>query len=429
MMPETALRGRRESATVKGMTITLTMDDKQLQSITQAERFIAGAAAVDFRGASAKEKYAWTEATLIRFRYARLRKKERGVVKRLIMTTTRYSDVQVKRLIGQYLGTGRVLLSAKKKHRFATVYTTDDVALLAKTDNAHARLSGPATKRILEREHVIFRKSEYARLSRISVSHLYNLRGKRQYVSHAATYTKTQATAVPIGERRKPRPEGRPGYIRVDSVHQGDRDKEKGVYHVNLVDEVLQWELVVCVEGISEEFLLPALETVLASFPFRILNFHSDNGSEYVNRVVSRLLNKLMIEQTKSRSRRTNDNALVETKNGSVIRKHMGYRHIPKRYAALINEFYRSCFNEYLNFHRPCGFATTIVNAQGKETKAYDSYRTPYEKLRSLPDAEQYLVPGTTFEKLDAIARRMSDTEYAILMQKQKAELLKNLSR
>lgn len=414
---------------VRGMTITLTMDSAQITNVKQVAEFTQGAAAVEFCGISRREKYAWVEHTLIRFRYARCRKKDRSALKRFIEKTTGYSDVQTKRLIGQYLATGKVLLSAKKKHRFPVIYTTDDVGLLARTDNAHQRLAGPATKQILVRAYNVFGKPEYLRLSRISVSHLYNLRGRRQYVSHATTYTKTPTTSVPIGERRQPNPQGQPGYIRVDSVHQGDRDKEKGVYHINLVDEVLQWEIVVCVEGISEHFLLPALEAALASFPFRILNFHSDNGSEYINRIVARLLQKLLIDQTKSRSRRTNDNALVETKNGSVIRKHMGYRYIPKRYAKVINGFYAACFNEYLNYHRPCGYATAIVDAKGKEKKVYETYLTPYERFRSLHDAAAYLKPSITFTELDLIAYRLSDTDYAIMMQRQKAELFKNLTR
>lgn len=414
---------------VGGMTITLTMDDTLLSSISKVEQFVEGAAVVEFCGTSRKEKYAWIGGILMRFRYRRCRKKDRSKIKNLIMTTMGYSDIQTKRLIGQYLKTGRVLLSSKKKHRFASIYTTDDVALLAKTDNAHNRLAGPATKRIFEREWQMFGKKDYERLSRISVSHLYNLRERRQYLSHATTYVKTNAVATPVGERRKPAPVGRPGFIRVDSVHQGDLDKKKGVYHINLVDEVLQWEIVCCVEGISEQFLEPALKDALALFPFRILNFHSDNGSEYINYTVARLLGKLLIEQTKSRARQTNDNALAETKNGSVIRKNTGYRYIPKRHAHAINVFYRTYFNEYLNFHRPCGFATTTIDAKGKEKKKYDVYQTPYERFRSLPNAEQYLVPGTTFAELDAAAHRMSDTDYAIMMQKQKAELFKNLSR
>jgi hypothetical protein len=393
------------------------------------EQFLAGVAPVDFRSVKREEKYAWIEQTLVRLQYHHRRRKEKAVIREFVVKMTGYSDIQAKRLIGQYLGHKTVRLSTKRKHKFKTIYTADDVALLAKVDDAHLRLAGPATKRILEREFSVFGKTEFERLANISVSHLYNLRGRRQYLSASTTFTKTQATKVSIGIRKKPETNGEPGHVRVDSVHQGDKDKEKGVYHVNLVDEVTQWEIVVCVEAISEHFLLPALEVAMAQFPFRIVGFHSDNGSEYINRRVAELLEKLLIEQTKSRSRRTNDNALIETKNGSVIRKHMGYAHIPKGNARDIEEFYRAWFNEYLAYHRPCGFATTTTNQKGKEQKAYDTYLTPYAKLRSLPDAEQYLKPKVTFEALEKIATKMSDTDYAILMQKEKAELFKKISR
>lgn len=107
-------------------------------------------------------------------------------------------------------------------------------------------------------------------------------------------------------------------------MHQGDFDLEKGVYHINLVDEVTQIEYVGCVKVISEYFLLPLLEELLKTFPFRIFGFHSDNGSEYINYQVSKMLQKMLVEQTKSRSRRTNDNALVEGKNGAIVRKYLG---------------------------------------------------------------------------------------------------------
>jgi hypothetical protein len=258
---------------------------------------------------------------------------------------------------------------------------------------------------------------------------LYNLRGRRQYISHATTFKKTNPTPTPIGERRKPFPEGKPGYIRVDSVHQGDREGAKGVYHVNLVDEVTQWELVGSVEGISEAFLAPLLEELLRSFPFTVIEFHSDNGSEYINKVVADLLKKMLIEQTKSRPRQSNDNALVEGKNGSVIRKHMGYIHIPGCFAPTINEFYRNHLNIYVNYHRPCGYATTTVDGRGKEKKKYDIYETPYERFKKLPGAVWYLREGMTFDVLDKIAFAKSDNECAKLMQKAKIELFKSFRK
>jgi transposase InsO family protein len=152
----------------------------------------------------------------------------------------------------------------------------------------------------------------------------------------------------------------------VDTIHQGDREGEKGVYHINTIDEVTQWEILGCVERISERYLVPVLEDLLTQYPFVIRGFHSDNGSEFINQVVAKLQGKLLIEFTKSRARRTNDQALVEGKNGSIVRKQMGYLHIPGSEAEKIQRFYKETLNVYLNFHRPCGFATEVVGKLGK---------------------------------------------------------------
>lgn len=409
--------------------MTINMNDSRVVSIAQIREFLQASQIIKFEGVSQKEKYAWIENTLNRFRYFSLRKKDKSSVKKYIRQMTGFSDAQLGRLIAKKKKTGRILPSSKKRHTFPTTYNTNDIARLIETDNNHERLSGPATKKILVREYGVFKKKEYERLSKISVAHIYNLRGKRQYVSGSLTYTKTQAAQTAIGERRKPRPDGKPGSIRVDSVHQGDLDKEKGVYHINLVDEVLQWEITGCVEGLSERFLLPLLEDLINQFPFIVFNFHSDNGSEFINRQVANLLNRLVIKQTKSRARHSNDNALAESKNGSVIRKHMGCVHISKKYAEVINEFYKKYFNVYVNYHRPSGFATDTIDAKGKVKKKYDQYLMPYEKLLSLDNPGQYLREGITLQIIQGIAQEKSDNEYAVLMQKEKVKLFKSFKK
>ena len=249
------------------------------------------------------------------------------------------------------------------------------------------------------------------------------------YQTKSLFYTKTNLVQRDIGIRKKPEPFGKPGYVRVDSVHQGDLDKEKGVYHINLVDEVTQAEYLICVEGISEYFLMPLLEEILKSFPTEILGFHSDNGSEYINKTVSILLNKMMIEQTKSRSRKTNDNALVEGKNGAIVRKYMGYGHIPKKYAKDINIFYRDYLNPYLNYHRFCGFATDYVNEKGKVRKVYEKYMTPIQKLLSLPNCEQYFKKGVTRELLEQQSRSENHFQAAKKVAEMRTKLFKNIKR
>jgi hypothetical protein len=191
---------------------------------------------------------------------------------------TGLSRAQMTRLIGRYLNGGEVKERSYRRHRFRQRYTRADIELLAAVDEAHETLSGPATRRILEREYGEYGKPEYERLARISVAHLYNLRKQRRYRECRLSYTKTRPAQVQIGERRRPDPQGQPGYLRIDTVHQGDRDGLKGVYHINAVDEVTQWQVMGCTAQIGKAWLLPVLEQILKQFPFRIRGFHSDNG-------------------------------------------------------------------------------------------------------------------------------------------------------
>lgn len=212
-------------------------------------------------------------------------------------------------------------------------------------------------------------------------------------------------------------PEGRPGFIRIDSVHQGDWDGAKGLYHINAVDCVTQWQVVASVQTISEAHLLPVIEQMLAQFPFKLLGFHADNGSEYVNHRVAELLDKLRIEFTGSRPQRSNDNGLAETKNGAVVRKLFGYEHIAQRHAKRFNTFCLEYLNAFLNFHRPCLFATDVADPKkpGRIKRVYrpKDAMTPLDKLTSLPKAATFQRQGITFEELHALAHALTDVQAA----------------
>ena len=163
----------------------------------------------------------------------------------------------------------------------------------------------------------------------------------------------------------------------------------------------------------------------MEQFPFRVRGFHSDNGSEFINHLVARLLNKLKIAQTKSRPRRSNDNGLVEAKNGAVIRKPRGYLHIQSEHAQDIHDFYRDHLNPYLNFHRPCGQPELSTDGKGKQRLVYKQYLTPWDLFRQLPKSSSYLRPGQTITALAKCARQVSDTEAARLMQEAKQKLFR----
>jgi transposase InsO family protein len=388
--------------------------------------FLSGSAEIDFTGQSRAEKYRWVQSTLAEQQYFSLEKKQRGVVRALLAKVAGLSVPQITRLIRSYRQDGEIRVQVGARRRFPVKYTVEDLELLMDVDRAHQRLSGPATRRIIEREWQVFGRKQYARLAEISVAHLYNLRRSAGYRQRAAEFSVTTPSGIAIGERRRPDPQGAPGHLRVDTVHQGDWEGEKGVYHINAVDAVTQWEIVGCASRISEQHLLPVLEAMLHQFPFRILGFHADNGSEFVNHTVAKLLDKLLIEFTRSRPNRSSDNALVEGKNGAVIRKHLGYGHIPSEHADRIQRFYTAHFNPYLNYHRPCGFAQVQLDERGRRRRRYrhEDYATPYEKFRSLPEAHRYLKEGLRWEVLDRFAYALSDTQAAQRMMRAKAELL-----
>ena len=394
----------------------------------QMDEFVTGSEGIGFKGESRAAIYAWTEGLLVTQEFMGQGRKRRGAIRKYASKVTGLSLPQISRLIRSYAQTGKVELRVSLRCRFAGKYTERDVTLLAGVDRAHERLSGPATQRILRREHEEYGKAESARLAGISVSHIYNLRDSLRYRRQAAVFEPTRPSANSIGERRRPEPQGRPGYLRVDTVHQGDWDGVKGVYHINAVDTVTQWQAVGCAPRINVENLKPVLEAMLHQFPFPILGFHVDNGSEYINYAIAEMMGALMVEFTKSRACRSQDNALVEGKNGAIIRKLIGYGHIPAEHAETLHKFYTAQLNPYLNFHRPCGFATVSVDARGKRKRLYklDDYATPHQKLKSLPGVADYLKPGITIEALDRKAAAMSDTDFAKKMGAAKAKVLRS---
>lgn len=379
------------------------MNDDSVVSVAQLSEFAKFTKQVKFKSSNKKEAYEWVGKTLGKFHYHSETKKNRGVIKNYITSTTGYSTDNVDKLIAKKKKFGKVFLKERTQRVFPRFYTKKDISLIAEVCNMYRGQNGYALKKVFSDMYNKYEDFEFERLSYISVSHIYNLKQTEVFKYHSLSYTKTNPASVNIGERRKPQPYGKPGYLRVDSVHQGDLDKEKGVYHIHLVDEVTQEDVTVAVEKISEYFLEKALRKAFGQFHFKLINFHSDNGSEFINKVVADLLNKLMITQTKSRSRHCNDNALVEGKNAVTVRKHMGRCHIPQKYAPVINKFYENYLNPFVNFHKPCAFSSEIVDDKGKIKKVYKQcdYMTPVEKLLSLDNCEKYLKTGVTKEKLE----------------------------
>jgi len=401
----------------------VSMDDSRLTNLSELKAFLVSAKRLVLLTNTIEVKYKFINRTLKRFNYRKLKRQDKHAVLLYLKKVTGYRKAQTLRLIKRSLA-GDLARTVYRRHNPHVIYSPEDVKLLEVTDALHRRLNSLATKEILRREAELFNHLQYRQIARVSPAHINNLRQSPVYRNLWVNSTKSRQ--VPIGHTREPAVNNRPGSIRVDTVHQRD------VYHINAVDEVTQWEVVVCVPLISERYLLPALKRLLAQFPFRIFNFHSDRGSEFINKVVAKLLNKLLIEQTKSRSRHSNDNALVESKNGWVIRKNMGYTHICFNAAEIISRFYQDWFNPYLNYHRPCLYVTEVRrDAKGRETKIYGQATTPYEKLKETGSLlkQNFLKPGLAFDQLDKTAYAQSDNQFAAKMRLKEKQLFSKISQ
>jgi len=394
----------------------ITMDDSRINNISQIKEFLKGSQQFDFslKKARIEEKYEFIDKTVKRLKYHTLRKKEKRVVINYLRKIVGYKKSQLLKLVNEAV-LGELKRKKYKRIHPRRIYTSSDIKLLEKTDELHLRLSEGATKEILRREFEIFHHNNFQTISRISHSHITNLRHSLMYKNSWVNHTK--ARQIPIGITMPPENFGKPGSIRVDTVNQRD------VYHINSVDEITQWEVVVCVPQISERCMLPALQELIDQYPFIIFNFHSDRGRETINYLVSSFLQRLLIKQTKSRAYHANDNALVETKNGAVVRKNMGWQHINQNLTDKINHYYRNYFNPYLNFHRPCGYPTIVVDEKGRKKRLYHTYQTPYEALKNIKEGEKFLKPNLSFEKLDKIAYKYSDNEFAQILRNEEKKL------
>ncbi len=414
--------------------MVIDMNEAQVRTLEQVRQVVAGTQALEFRRAEDDEgRYGWIEQVLRRFEYRRLDRADKGAVLAYLQHLSGYSRAQLTRLVSRCMN-GKPLVKnyRRPEHAFARRYTAADVALLAEVDRAMGTLSGPPTACVLRRRRDVFKDTRFERLGDISVGHLYNLRNSAAYRAQRVVLTKTRPTrGVDIGVRRAPAREGRPGFIRIDSVHQGDHDGIKGLYHINAVDCVTQWQVVATVQTISEAHLLPVIEQMLEQFPFEILGFHADNGSEYVNHRVAKMLDKLKVEFTRSRPRHSNDNGLAETKNGAVVRKEFGFAHIPQRHATRFNTYCAEYLNPFLNFHRPCLFATDKLDPKkpGRIKKVYrpQDAMTPLDKLASLSDVHTCLREGMTLEHLRELAMALSDVQAAEELNEARAALFKRV--
>jgi len=256
--------------------MVIDMNETQLCTIEQIEQFLIGSAQIEFStSGDDNERYAHISRVLKRFDYPGRNKRERGTLLPYLQHTSGCSRAQITRLIAQWQANRLAPVHLTKRYRAPTApfprkYTSSDIEQLIDMDKANDDVCGPAIAHLLQRAYSVYGDERYERLARLSVSHLYNLRKSAGYQRLRTSFTKTHPVCNAIGVRKAPRPNGRAGFVRIDTVHQGDQDGIKGVYHITCVDAVCQWQVEACVQGVSEAFLLPVLELIIEQFPFAI---------------------------------------------------------------------------------------------------------------------------------------------------------------
>ncbi len=194
------------------------MNVKHLQTLQQVIDFLHGSSAFEPAPVRQSERYQWIDQTLRHFRYASRSKADKGALIVYLCRISGYSRQQITRLIGRFCEQGKLTWSVVPAKGFVSRYSAGDVRLLAEIDALHDTPSGPAVKKLCERAWQRFDDLRFERLAGISVAHLYNLRKRSEYRKIRVAHDKTRPVKNAIGVRRKPDPQGRPGFIRIDLV-------------------------------------------------------------------------------------------------------------------------------------------------------------------------------------------------------------------
>ena len=251
----------------------ITMNNSSKTSIKQIEKCIKHLPGVEFKAEDRYQAYKWINEIFKVIKYSKLKKKERGEVLTYISTFTGYKRGWVKKLAVQYIRGKLEIKKYQRENGFNKKYTYEDKQLLFETRKVHNFISGNAIRKIMRDEYEIYKHTEYKNIKDISVSYMYKLFGKT-HDRRANKFFGTKPKNSTIGIRAPLTYDGCAGHLNVDTVHQGDRNGEKGIYHVNIVDSLTQWELIASLDVIAESSLAPVWDiyTYLKCMQVRLMH-------------------------------------------------------------------------------------------------------------------------------------------------------------
>jgi len=205
--------------------------------------------------------------------------------------------------------------------------------------------------------------------------------------------------------------ESEPGYLESDTVaHCGGDLSGDFIHSYNFVDIATSWSEQAAAMGMGEKATVECFEKIRNRTPFKIVGIDSDNGGEYINHHLWRYCKKNKIEFTRSRSGKKNDNAHVEQKNYTAIRKVVGYARLDTiEQLAILHKLYDGPLRLYLNYFQPTRKRKSkeYDPSTGKARKFYFESKTPYQRLMAMDDKvvtpEQKAVLQSNYNNLNPV--------------------------
>ena len=176
-----------------------------------------------------------------------------------------------------------------------------------------------------------------------------------------------------------------PGFAEVDLVsHSGNSARGEFAYSLNLTDVHTGWTETRAILGKGRQAVLDALQEIQAALPFPLRGINSDNGSEFINWHVGSWCAHHQVQFSHSRPYKKDDNAYIEQKNWTHVRKLMGWdRYDTPQAVEAMNDLYRHELRLWLNLFQPSAKLMKKVRVGSKLCRRYDLPRTPLDRLQA----------------------------------------------
>ena len=378
-------------------------------------------------GDSMKTKVAKEYLKQLKKRYEKAGKREKHVILNELTKTAGYErKYAINLLRGNYKHS-----VGKISRPRAKIYTVVDAIILSKVCGlldwiASKRVQpaiGVAIDSLVSAKEMVCSAQQRKRLIKISPSTIDRLlkTHKKRPIGKGRSYTKPGTllkTQIPI-RTFADWTENKVGFFEIDLVgHEGGNARGEFAFTLDFVDVKAQWTEQIAVINKAQIHVFAGIKTIRRRLPFPLLGYDSDSGSEFINNQLYRYSIQEKITFTRGRSGKKNDNAFIEEKNDSVVRRWVGYgRYDTQEQVDILNEFY-DALRLYTNFFLPVQKLKEKVRIGSKVKKIHDKATTPYKRILRAKDVSR---------KVKDRLRKQYRTFNLVLLKRQIDEILKRL--